>query len=173
MSDQIHVVLSGQGKGIDSFIEGDSMTFQNSPKLLSSTILNYSCNHPQTLNQAVEVLLHCPRQYAKVKAISRELEEKGEVHPTTGRKRPEGEQRLALPYATRGWMANATPHERVGIHCTGGWVGPTADLDGCGKSRPIPNLDSIPGSPGANGAATLTDLSQSTTNRPYMAKLRY
>jgi len=21
-------------------------------------------------------------------------------------------------------------------HCTGGWVGPTASLDGCGKSHP-------------------------------------
>jgi hypothetical protein len=23
-----------------------------------------------------------------------------------------------------------------GTHCTGGWVGPTSRLDGCGKSRP-------------------------------------
>jgi hypothetical protein len=28
------------------------------------------------------------------------------------------------------------PRERRGTHCTGGWVGPGAGLDRCGKSRP-------------------------------------
>jgi hypothetical protein len=28
------------------------------------------------------------------------------------------------------------PRERPGTHCTGGWVGPEAGLDRCGKSRP-------------------------------------
>ena len=28
------------------------------------------------------------------------------------------------------------PRERPGTHCTGGWVGLTAGLDWCGKSRP-------------------------------------
>jgi hypothetical protein len=28
------------------------------------------------------------------------------------------------------------PRERPGTHCTGGWVGPKAGLDRCGKSRP-------------------------------------
>jgi hypothetical protein len=28
------------------------------------------------------------------------------------------------------------PPERPGTHCTGGWVGPRAGLDRCGKSRP-------------------------------------
>jgi hypothetical protein len=27
------------------------------------------------------------------------------------------------------------PQERPGTHCTGGWVGPRAGLDGCGNSR--------------------------------------
>ena len=36
-----------------------------------------------------------------------------------------------------------TPGERPGIHCTGGWVGHMAGLDGCGKSRL--HRDSIPG----------------------------
>ena len=41
-----------------------------------------------------------------------------------------------------GWAVNATPRalyprERPGTHCTGGWVGPRAGLDGCGKFRPI------------------------------------
>ena len=38
-------------------------------------------------------------------------------------------------------MVNATPRplyprERPGTHCIGGWVGPRAGLDGCGKSPP-------------------------------------
>jgi hypothetical protein len=46
-----------------------------------------------------------------------------------------------------GWVVNATPQplyprERTGTHCTGGWVGPRAGLDGCGKSRRV--QDSIP-----------------------------
>ena len=34
--------------------------------------------------------------------------------------------------------APAAPYsrERPGTHCTGGWVGPRAGLDWCGKSRP-------------------------------------
>jgi len=35
------------------------------------------------------------------------------------------------------------PRERAGTHCTGGWAGPTAGLDRCGKSHP--HRDSIPG----------------------------
>jgi hypothetical protein len=37
----------------------------------------------------------------------------------------------------------ALPQERPGTHCTGGWLGPRAGLDGCGKSRP--HRDSLPG----------------------------
>ena len=42
-------------------------------------------------------------------------------------------------------MVNATPRslyprERTGIHRIGGWVGPRAGLDGCGKSRPPPGF---------------------------------
>ena len=33
------------------------------------------------------------------------------------------------------------PRERPGTHCIGGWVGPRAGLDRCGKSRPPPGLD--------------------------------
>jgi len=31
--------------------------------------------------------------------------------------------------------------ERTGTHCTGGWVGPRAGLNRCGKSRPPPGFD--------------------------------
>jgi len=39
------------------------------------------------------------------------------------------------------WVVNATPRplyprERPRTRCIGGWVGPRAGLDGCGKSRP-------------------------------------
>ena len=37
----------------------------------------------------------------------------------------------------------ALPSGRPGTHCIGGWVGPRAGLDGCGKARP--HQDSIPG----------------------------
>jgi hypothetical protein len=35
----------------------------------------------------------------------------------------------------------ALPRERPGPHCIGGWVGPTAGLDGCGKPRPPLGFD--------------------------------
>ena len=34
--------------------------------------------------------------------------------------------------------------KRPSTHCIGGWEGPRAGLDGCGKFRP-PHRDSIPG----------------------------
>jgi len=39
-----------------------------------------------------------------------------------------------------GWVVNVKPRplyprDKTGIHCIGGWVGPRAGLDGCGKSR--------------------------------------
>jgi len=33
------------------------------------------------------------------------------------------------------------PRKRFGTPCTGGWVGHTAGLDGCGKSRPPPGFE--------------------------------
>ena len=35
------------------------------------------------------------------------------------------------------------PREKPRTHCTGGWVGPGAGMDKCGKSHPL--RDSIPG----------------------------
>ena len=35
----------------------------------------------------------------------------------------------------------ALPPERPDTHCTGGWVGPRASLEGCGKARPPPEFD--------------------------------
>jgi hypothetical protein len=45
-----------------------------------------------------------------------------------------------------GRVVNATPRpfyprERPGTYCVGGWVSPTAGLDGCGKSRPPLGFD--------------------------------
>ena len=45
-----------------------------------------------------------------------------------------------------GWVVSTTPRplyrrERPSTHRTGGWVGPRAGLDGCGKSRPPPGFD--------------------------------
>ena len=41
--------------------------------------------------------------------------------------------------------AALTLGNRPATQCAGGWVGPRAGLDGCGKSRPAPHRDSIPG----------------------------
>ena len=48
-----------------------------------------------------------------------------------------------------GWLTPCPEHftpgeKRPGTHCTGGWVGPKAGLNGCGKPRP--RWDSILGS---------------------------
>ena len=44
-----------------------------------------------------------------------------------------------------GWLTSCPgrlyPRERPDTHCTGGWVGPRAGLDRCGKSRPPPGFD--------------------------------
>jgi len=45
-----------------------------------------------------------------------------------------------------GWVVNATPrplypHERPSTHCIGGWVGPRAGLDRCGKSHSPSGFD--------------------------------
>jgi hypothetical protein len=34
------------------------------------------------------------------------------------------------------------PRERPGTHFAGGWLGPQAGMDRCGKSRPPPGFDS-------------------------------
>ena len=75
------------------------------------------------------------------------------VHPITGHEGPEGEQMYSstLPSTSAldrgGWSTprpgRFIPQESPGTHCIGGWVGPRAGLDGCGKSHP--HRDSIPG----------------------------
>jgi len=77
----------------------------------------------------------------------------GKVHSRTGHEVPQGEYRyvstLSLTSALDGVggqrhaPAALHPEKRPGTYCTGGWVGPKAGLDGCGKSRL--HQDSIPG----------------------------
>jgi hypothetical protein len=38
-------------------------------------------------------------------------------------------------------LAALPPGKRPGTHCMGGWVGPNAGLDGCGKSHPPQGFD--------------------------------
>jgi hypothetical protein len=77
----------------------------------------------------------------------------GKVHPRKGHEGPEGEYRYIYLYSflnlsTRlGWVVNTTPRpiyprERPGTQSIGGWVGPRAGLDGCGKS--FPHWDLMP-----------------------------
>ena len=70
----------------------------------------------------------------------------------TGRTAHRGSRGIALPFHDHGtrrrWVLSVTPRplftprERPGTHCTGGWVGPRAGLDRCGKSRPPSSFDS-------------------------------
>ena len=67
------------------------------------------------------------------------------------------------------------PRERHGTNFTGGWVGPRAGLDGCGKSRP--HRDSIPDRlarssvsiptepPGARNTVVVSEIATETFNR--------
>ena len=77
---------------------------------------------------------------------------KGKVHPRTGHEGPEVKQRysctLSLTSALEGGVGvqghalAALSWKRPGTHCTGGWVGPRASLEGCGKSRPTLGFES-------------------------------
>jgi hypothetical protein len=57
------------------------------------------------------------------------------------------------------------PRERPGTHYTGGWVGPRAGLDRCGKSRP--HQDWIPGPSSPQPVAIPSELSRPTPTRWY------
>ena len=70
----------------------------------------------------------------------------GKIQPRTGHEGPAGEQKhnsnLSLTSASdvgvqRHAPATLPSRKRPGTHCTEGWVGPRAGLDGCGKYRPI------------------------------------
>ena len=56
----------------------------------------------------------------------------------------------------------ALPPKRPGTHCIGGWVGPSAFLDVCGKSRP--HRDLIPGPFSPERVAIPTALSRPIRN---------
>ena len=55
-------------------------------------------------------------------------------------------------------LAALYPRKRPGTHCTGGWVGPRAGLDRCGKSHPPPlHRDSIRWKVGLSWTCKLID----------------
>jgi len=81
---------------------------------------------------------------------------KSKVHPRTGHEGPESEQKhlstlsIASALDAGGWSTSRPSRslpmgKRPGTNCTGGWVGPRAGLDRCGKSRL--HRDSIPNRP--------------------------
>jgi hypothetical protein len=58
------------------------------------------------------------------------------------------------------WIVNGTQREGPGTHCLGGWVGPRAGRNGCGKSRL--NRSSISGPSTPERVAVPTELSRPT-----------
>jgi hypothetical protein len=77
-------------------------------------------------------------------------ESKGKAHPRTGHDGPDGKpiysSTLSLTSALDGVSGQrhalaALPPERPGTHCTGGWVGPRAGLDGYRKFRSPSGFD--------------------------------
>ena len=79
------------------------------------------------------------------------------VLPRIGHEGPEGEQMCSCTLPSTSaldgeWAVNAKPRplyprERPATNCTGGWVGPRAGLDGCGKSPPHRDSISVLSSP--------------------------
>jgi hypothetical protein len=76
----------------------------------------------------------------------------GNVHPITGNESLDREKmcrsRRSLAPNRRWWVVSVTLRQvylrtRLGTHCIGGWIGSSAGLNGCGKSRT--HWDSIPG----------------------------
>jgi hypothetical protein len=102
---------------------------------------------------------------------------KGKVHQRTGHKGPEGEQSysttLSLTSALDGgWWStphagHLTPGNTPGTHCTGGWVGPTAGVDGRGKSSPPQGFDPRNVQPVANRYTDYAIPAQATLLRKY------
>ena len=109
--------------------------------------------HKNKLHGNIDFYTSCTVARKSLVQYSNQMHIMYKVLPTTGHEGLEGEQIYSstLPSTSAldgGWVVNATPRplyprERPGTHCTGGWVGPRACLDGCGKSRP--HWDSIPG----------------------------
>ena len=74
----------------------------------------------------------------------------------TGRTARRGSRGIALSFHDHGTrrgegsasrFGRCLPREGPGTHCTGGWEGPRAGLDRCGKSRPHRDSISGPSSP--------------------------
>jgi hypothetical protein len=76
-----------------------------------------------------------------------QVKDKGKGNPVTGTGGPIGWVEVLLnSFLTSTleggvWSASHPgrlyPRERPGTHCIGGWVGPGAGMDRCGKSRPV------------------------------------
>jgi hypothetical protein len=75
---------------------------------------------------------------------------KGKLQPRTGHKGRRRNIQLSSFFnlgAILVWVVNAMPPavlppgKRPGTHCIGGWVGPRAGVNGCGKSLPPPGFD--------------------------------
>jgi len=119
---------------------------------------NYGLQHRHIvvwfLERAKDFLFSQAFTLAPRPARSRGQWVKGKVHTRTGHEGPKGEQMYSSFNlgARRGWLVNATPRplyprESADTHSVGGWVGPRAVMDECGKSPPPQDSAPRPYSP--------------------------
>jgi len=131
----------GQNDGIQRTSRG-SNTLMQSQTHDSNHLFKHICITRVSL-PTIENIIICKVKCTLVQALTL----------CTGHRAHWGSRGIALPFhdqwhykgvrSQRHALAALYPRERPSTHCTGGWVGPRASLDGCRKS--LHHLHSIPG----------------------------
>jgi hypothetical protein len=119
-------------------------------RLQSNKCKAFHCNILCSMTQLC-VLIYCKQQKSTFFKVKVKCTLVQALRLCTGRTAHRGSRGIALPFLDYGnrcegqrhALAAFYPQERPGTHCTGGWVGPRAGLDRCGKSHP--HRDSNPG----------------------------
>jgi len=123
------------------------------PKLTSTQITSVWCHDLYRLSSDVSCIYLVNGEISSICKVKVQCTLVHALRLCTGRTANRGSRNVALLFfdrgTRRGWGVSSTPRplftsgKRPGTHCTGGWVGPRAGLDRCGKSRP--HQVSIPG----------------------------
>jgi hypothetical protein len=107
---------------------------------MNVTIYDIGCTFTQHMYKKIKMccFIHIRgKKYGKVKCIL--VQALSLCTDCTAHRGSRGFMTMALEGGERSASrpsCSLPPWERPGTHCTGGWVGPRASLDRCGKSRP-------------------------------------